>query len=453
MSYSAECLKSVRTIVFDMDGVITSEDAYWDAAGLTIRELIESSAFLGLSPADYSPVADIFYTRMAKGTRYEWRKYLSNELIQFIKRKGINSNWDVAYMAFGLYLSPLISMTIPMLQTCFSMPAGKAQAKNFFDKNNDNNPLLHKEGESAVPSQQISEADVFDALEPVLDYLKENRFGPHFLRARDFHLWGDYFRRMKLSVLPLQNVDNFEDHLSESIRGLELLNELNKIAQREIPQALALFGRKTTLWDDCRDIFQTWYLGEELYQKNYNKTLYYGPKPGLIHHEEPMHGQPATHKLLSELRNNGFKLAIATGRPRMEIMMPLERWGLLDYFETSNIITNDDVEEAELELSKQGYSFDLGKPSPFPFLKSVFPEKDNLELAQMDCGQLSNREEFLIVGDALADIMAAKSINCPCAGVMSGIAGRDGENAFADAPPDIILNDVLELPDCLAAVK
>ena len=32
-------------IVFDLDGVITSEEAYWDAAGLTLHELMYSQRY------------------------------------------------------------------------------------------------------------------------------------------------------------------------------------------------------------------------------------------------------------------------------------------------------------------------------------------------------------------------------------------------------------------------
>ena len=32
-------------IVFDLDGVITSEEAYWDAAGLTLHELLYSPSY------------------------------------------------------------------------------------------------------------------------------------------------------------------------------------------------------------------------------------------------------------------------------------------------------------------------------------------------------------------------------------------------------------------------
>ena len=37
------------TVIFDMDGVITSEEMYWNAAALTVYEYINSSDYFGKS--------------------------------------------------------------------------------------------------------------------------------------------------------------------------------------------------------------------------------------------------------------------------------------------------------------------------------------------------------------------------------------------------------------------
>ena len=41
-------------IIFDLDGVITSEEAYWDAAGLTLHELLYSPRYWGLDRSKMS---------------------------------------------------------------------------------------------------------------------------------------------------------------------------------------------------------------------------------------------------------------------------------------------------------------------------------------------------------------------------------------------------------------
>lgn len=82
----APYLAKYNTLIFDMDGVITSEESYWDAAALTVCEMTGGAA-------DARRVreirADIFY---------------GDRLIRLLKEKGVNSNWDLAYLVFAFML-------------------------------------------------------------------------------------------------------------------------------------------------------------------------------------------------------------------------------------------------------------------------------------------------------------------------------------------------------------
>ena len=49
-----------RKIIFDMDGVITAEECYWNAAALTVWELLYGKHYLGLSPGEELPVFSAF---------------------------------------------------------------------------------------------------------------------------------------------------------------------------------------------------------------------------------------------------------------------------------------------------------------------------------------------------------------------------------------------------------
>ena len=42
-----EFLNKYDTVIFDLDGVITSEQCYWDAAALTVWEYLHSDMFIG----------------------------------------------------------------------------------------------------------------------------------------------------------------------------------------------------------------------------------------------------------------------------------------------------------------------------------------------------------------------------------------------------------------------
>ena len=93
----AEFLKAYDTILFDMDGVITSEQAYWDSAALTVYEMLYSSKYYGDNELDAKNIED----NLAK-----IRKdiFCSDRTIRLVKNKGVNSNWDLAYVVLAATL-------------------------------------------------------------------------------------------------------------------------------------------------------------------------------------------------------------------------------------------------------------------------------------------------------------------------------------------------------------
>jgi hypothetical protein len=51
-------------IIFDLDGVVTSEEAYGDCGGLTLHELLYSPSYWGLSAdPSYQPVTTVAQSR------------------------------------------------------------------------------------------------------------------------------------------------------------------------------------------------------------------------------------------------------------------------------------------------------------------------------------------------------------------------------------------------------
>src|SRR5258708_16071509 len=76
-------------IIFDLDGVITSEEAYWDAAGLTLHELMYSPRYWGLGAgSEYHPATT------ARESRRVSRAIFPETEILTLKARAINSNWD-----------------------------------------------------------------------------------------------------------------------------------------------------------------------------------------------------------------------------------------------------------------------------------------------------------------------------------------------------------------------
>lgn len=90
-------LNKYDTLILDMDGVMTSEQRYWDAAALTVYEMLYSDEYFGDSAIDFKKVSD---------NTLSIRKevFFDDELITVLKKKGVNSNWDLAYVTLAFSL-------------------------------------------------------------------------------------------------------------------------------------------------------------------------------------------------------------------------------------------------------------------------------------------------------------------------------------------------------------
>ncbi len=97
MGRLADFLNKYNTIIFDMDGVITSEQNYWTCAALTVWEWTHSAALYGDEQLDAKQMlADAAKIRAAVFSR--------DALIALLKGKGVNSNWDLGYLVFAVSL-------------------------------------------------------------------------------------------------------------------------------------------------------------------------------------------------------------------------------------------------------------------------------------------------------------------------------------------------------------
>lgn len=94
-------LNNYNKIIFDLDGVITSELAYWQAAALGAYDLLFSADRYGISGIDREFCRRSYkhiYTTVMCGGR----------TVKAVKRLGINTNWDLLYTVFCVskYLNP-----------------------------------------------------------------------------------------------------------------------------------------------------------------------------------------------------------------------------------------------------------------------------------------------------------------------------------------------------------
>lgn len=94
----ASFLDKYEYIIFDMDGVITSEENYWDIAALTVYELLNSSRYYGDIKLDPK-----WALENVKEIRSE--VFFNDKIITLVKERGVNSNWDLGYVVFAYMIS------------------------------------------------------------------------------------------------------------------------------------------------------------------------------------------------------------------------------------------------------------------------------------------------------------------------------------------------------------
>ena len=90
----------IDTLIFDMDGVITTEEKYWACARLTLWELVTQTLDL---PNTFGDVAHDSAIREA---------LVPDDLIYALKGHAVNSNWDITYVLACVYLAGLPDATV-----------------------------------------------------------------------------------------------------------------------------------------------------------------------------------------------------------------------------------------------------------------------------------------------------------------------------------------------------
>lgn len=313
----------MKTVLFDMDGVITSERVYWNCAGLTVAQVVEKYLNREL-PEGMKEKLELAH------------KYLPDEMIRDFKSIGLGNNWDIAYVVSALYL----------------MNAARGAELKVEIKDT----VIHREFVSKLKDLKIT--------------------------------------------------------------GYGYLDLLNKMAGKP------MFTRMDDFWNMCKNEFQKYY--EVLKER-----------------EEPIIPLSDIAASLNELRELGVRTGVVTGRPYEEIERPLREWGLLDYFDKDIVITDREVVEAEKELESRGIKKSLSKPNPYTFLRAILG-KEAINLAGdrfFDIG--TEKYNYIIVGDSVADALGAKELGVPMIGVLTG---ANNEDQLMRAGANFIARDLREVP-------
>ena len=326
------------TFIFDMDGVVTSEDTYWNAASLTVYEYLNDKSHFGNISID-----TVLSSDNVKTIRKE--VFSDDKLIVLLKGKGVNSNWDLGY------ITVLMSL---------------------------------------------------------------------ILGTNDYNEIYKYAQRIDEDIILVY--DNFA-----------------QLASEQVGVPYEEFSRNGKLWCDMRDCFQEWYLGDAMFREVYGRPPKNADKPGLYKKEMPIITVEELKNVIGELSRTK-KLGIATGRLDREISPLLHQWDVFDKFDALSICTYDYVITGE-----ENTGVTLTKPHPYMFLKSLYgTDYPDEKIINGDYDK-SKIDRTLVIGDAGADILAAKAMGADFCAVLTGVAGKDGRGYFEEQKAEYILNDIREL--------
>lgn len=373
----------IKTILFDVDGVLLSEEHYFDASGLTVWEMLISCNYLGLEP-------DQFKTDYNEDEIKEIREcvFENDSVLKFMKSRGLNANWDMIYLSFCHQLIHLLS-----------------QIKDTeYEK-------INKWSQAPITRETL---------------LEIGRVLSNYRVKLDFSLFVEEFAR------------------SEATKQ-ELLSYLNELAKEKLGVETSIF-KKGELWSACEHVSQEWYVGDEHVLASTGRPSVQRGKKGFLANETTLATRQEIDELFQFLNAAGFTIGIGTGRPELETIQPFQHLDWLKHFDENRIVTADEVLKAEKELPEWK---SLSKPHPFTYIMGLLGKEKSVQECLNTKLPLENAETVLVVGDSLADLLAARKLGCQFAAVLTGLSGKDARSDFEKRQADYILDTVLDLKGIL----
>lgn len=373
-------------ILFDVDGVFLSEERCFDTSALVVWEMLHAPHFLGIQ-------GEIFRSDLSEEEMNRIRKmvFLDNQALDWMKDRGINANWDIVYLVFVVQLFPLLREVAKV---------EKEKVTYWLRERLDERAL--RELGSLVKHHDIS-------------------FKPNY---------GTFFQ--------------FFDEKQGKLNREELLVYFNQATKEWFNVETEQFSRNSDLWKIGQSVFQEWYLGEEIYQQVEQAVPRVTGKKGYLYQEIALAEPAKIRAVLEKLQEKGIQLGVGTGRPAVETEIPLTELGVYHYFEKDRVVSATDVIRAE-EVYPQ-YA-PLGKPDPFTYIKGYLTRSSTIEDYLKLSLPLSPEQgkRVLIVGDSIADYLAARKMGCDFAATLTGLTGQAARSKFEELQADYILNDVTEV--------
>lgn len=358
----------MKKVIFDIDGVLLSEERYFDVSALTVWEILYSPSYMGLTAEqeDFDPVS-VTEGQIASCRNIVWGH---DELLSWLKARGINSNWDMVH-------ADLITILWIMGETY----------------------------------QKRSDGERLDLV---------------------FHTPEDVKKAGKeLMGLPIPKAEEvlkkWEDTVPQGMQGEEVIHYLSKAMENTFAHGAPWAELRSDFWKIHTEAFQAWYLGDDCFISLMHHVPYSSGKPGFLMREVPLAPQSAIKSLFIRLKEMGYELGIATGRAREEMEIPFKMFHWYEEFDPKYMATASDAVESAAILGGPV----LDKPNGFIFSCAIFGrERKNYEAYSKETMKPSSEDEIYVCGDSYSDVIGSHRAGASCIGILTGLEGKDAIPMF-----------------------
>ena len=282
----------IQTVLFDIDGVLLSEERCFDSSALAVWELLHSPNYLGIHPETFTPTPDEPTIRKIRSD-----VFCNDEVLKLLKSQGLNSNWDMVFLTFSYQLIHVLSgldcEALSRAMEILESPLGDGQLRQLSLLLPDDIQLDYGSFAHQLSLVRISKDEIFEVLHPI---------------------W-----RMKMKDTDKERTESFR-----------------------------------RLWELSREIFQEWYVGDSFIEMSIGKKARQGGKKGFLQEEIPLAAVEDFNHMFKWMSSQGFRIGIGTGRPAVETFEPFRVMGLLNWVPSECITTSDEVLEAETLFPNQG---------------------------------------------------------------------------------------------------
>ncbi len=209
------------------------------------------------------------------------------------------------------------------------------------------------------------------------------------IKTVNYYLQNNNFKLKitKSEVDKIKSLPGFNDDIDSTFAIIELIKNSKGVSDYETQSKIVTDPvKKSLLYQQLYDIWQTFYLGSELFKKIERRNPTWEGEKGLIYNESLL----ISEETLKELARS-YPLAIATGRPKLEAEFAINHFNLNKFFNKKCVIGKEDAR--------------FTKPNPAPLLEAK---------------RRINSDNPVYVGDTINDVIAAKK-----AGMKSIFIGKD----------------------------